>query len=296
MSDNAKTIRFVTRVVPSLILVSLVAWCTTNNHSRQQTMPVYTELRSLFMETGMIDSPNTADLSAVAERIGESGMNQLLYEAASGASLDAIKWIVKNGADPKNIGAIQDLTLLQRAAKIPRHDRLEYFLSLGLDPKERTRDGMTLLHIAAQNGVDQRTVALLVSAGLSVTDTDIAGRQPIHFASVKSIPVLVGAGADINAKDHDGRTPLHHAAAETKHDITSQLIQQGASVFAQDNQGRTPLHLAAMNNYSEQIVDTLLASGAPTTARDRDGNTPRDLAIDARENSRRYSASVIDKL
>jgi|GEM_PF-2054598 len=295
MSDNAKTIRFLTRAIPALILISLVAWCTSNKRGAQNSFPIYVELRELFMEAGVIDNPNT-DLAAVAKRIGEPGMNQVLYEAASKSSLDAIKWLVNHGADPRNVGALQDLTLLQQAAKLPRYERLEYFLGLGLNPHARTRDGMTLLHIAAQNGLDQRALSLLQSAGLSLADADASGRQPIHVASVKSIPVLVAAGADINAKDLDEQTPLHHAAKNVQHDIASELIRLSASVFSQDKRGRTPLHLAAMNLQSDQVVDTLLAAGAPTTARDNEGNTPKDLAVDARENNRHYRSSVIDKL
>ncbi|HJV86267.1 MAG TPA: ankyrin repeat domain-containing protein [Noviherbaspirillum sp.] len=300
MSDQTKRVRFLVRLVPALILISLVAWCTTNNRARQSATPTLVEIRELFLSTGQIDnSSNSVDLAAVAKRIGEPGMNDVLYEAASSASLDTLKWLVAHGADPKNIGALHELTLLQKAAKVPRVERLEYFLSFGLDPQQRTGEGMTLLHIAAQAGMDQRCLQLLTSKGLNLSDVDSFGRQPIHVASVKSIPVLVAAGADINAKDSKGRTALHHAAKDGKNDIVTELLHYSASVYAQDDHGRTPLHLAAMKlNYdSEKVVDTLLAAGAPTTARDQDGMMPRDLAIEARENSRYGSrGSIIDKL
>lgn len=299
MSDDTKKFRFIVRLVPALILISLVAWCTTNNKTRQSNAPVLIEVKELLMTHGLVDN-NTSpvDLAAVAKRQGETGMNAMLYEAASDASLDTLKWLVKHGADPKNVGAMQDMTLLQKAAKAPRYERLEYLLGFGLDPQQRTRDGMTLLHIAAQAGMDQRTLVLLTSKGLNVTDTDSFGRQPIHYAAVKSIPVLQAAGADISAKDSDGRTALHFAAKEGKLDVVTELIAQSASVFAQDKRGRTPLHLAAMTSgYStEKVIDALLAAGAPTTVRDDEGMTPRALAIEARENRSGSYVSVIDKL
>ncbi|HEY0844279.1 MAG TPA: ankyrin repeat domain-containing protein [Noviherbaspirillum sp.] len=299
MSDDTKKVRFLVRLVPALILISLVAWCTTNNKARQSNAPMLIEVKELFMTHGLIDSSNSpVDLAAVAKRHGETGMNAMLYEAASGASLETIKWLVEHGADPKNVGAMQDLTLLQKAAKVPRYERLEYLLGFDLDALQRTRDGMTLMHIAAQAGVDQRTLMLLASKGLNVTDTDAFGRQPIHYAAVKSIPVLQAAGADINAKDSDGRTALHYAAKEGKLDVVTELLAQSASVYTQDKRGRTPLHLAAMTTgYStEKVIDTLLAAGAPTTVRDDDGMTPRALAIEARENRSGSYVSVIDKL
>ncbi len=300
MSEQTKKVRFLVRLVPALILISLVAWCTTNNRARQTYTPVLVEVKELFLTTGQIDSSsNAVDLAAVAKRIGEPGMNDVLYEAASSASLDTLKWLVEHGADPKNIGALHDLTLLQKAAKAPRYERFDYFLGFGLDPLQRTSDGMTLLHIAAQAGMDQRCLELLVSKGLRISDADSLGRQAIHVASVKSIPVLIAAGADIDAKDSKGRTALHYAAREGRNDIVTELLHYSASVFVQDEHGRTPLHLAAMKlSYdTEKVIDALLAAGAPTTARDQDGMTPRDLAVEARENSR-YSSrgSIIDKL
>lgn len=299
MSDSSKMVRYLVRLVPALILIGLVSWCTSNNRARQSNAPVLIEVKELFMRQGLIDNASSpVDLAAVAKRTGEQGMNELLYEAASGASLETIKWLVKHGADPRNVGALHDLTLLQKAAKAPRYERIEYFLGFGLDPLQRTRDGMSLLHIAAQAGVDQRTLMLLTSKGMAITDVDSAGRQPIHYAAVKSIPVLRAVGADINAQDSDGRTALHFAAKEGKHDVVAELLAHSASVFSQDKRGRTPLHLAAMNvNYStDKVIDTLLAAGAPTTMRDHDGMTPRALAIEARENRSGSYVSTIDKL
>lgn len=286
---------FLIRLIPALMLISLLAWCSSGNRIRNDNVQIAAELKDLFMQDGFIDGAGEVDLADVAKRIGEPGMNQLLYEAAPGASLDAVKWIVKHGADPKNIGAVQELTLLQRSAKTPRYERLEYFLSTGLDPLQRSQDGMTVLHIAARGGMDQRALSLLLSKGLKVTDVDATGRQPIHLASVKSISVLIAAGADVDAKDNEGRTALHLAARNGQNNVVTELLRQAASVFAQDNRGRTPLHLAAMNNNSDAVIDTLLAASAPKTARDIDGMTPKDIAQDARENNR-SRLSTVDKL
>jgi ankyrin repeat protein len=294
MSDAIHKSRFMIKLVPALILIGLLAWCTTNNRARQSNLPVATELRELFMTNGMADSPN-ADLADVAKKAGESGMNRLLYEAAPDASLDALKWLVAHGAVPANVGSLQDLPLLLRAAKTPRYDRLEYLMSFGLDPLERSRDGSTMMHFAAQGGMDERTLSLLTSKGLKVTDTNNAGMQPIHFASVRSIQVLVGAGADVNAKDRAGSTALHQATRENRNDVVAQLIRNNASVLEIDNRGRTPLHLAAMTNGSDAVIDTLLGAGAMKSVRDNDGNTAKDLAIDARE-TRSHYVSSIDKL
>lgn len=286
------------RLIPALLVVCLVAWCT---HQRQTYSPatgqVLTELAELFATHGLIDGPLPSDgLGPAAKRAGPSGMNRLLYASASEASLPALRWIVEHGADPRDVGALEGLPLLHKIAKRPLYDRIEYFLKLGLDPRERSADGQSLMHVAAAGGFDERVLALLVSRGLTVSDATRTGRQPIHFASVKSIAVLANAGADLAAQDNDGRTALHWAVADGRADVATELLRQNASVFVADRQGRTPLHLAALQR-SEPIIDALLAAGAPRAARDLDGRTPRELAESARSSRQRQDRErVMDKL
>ena len=296
MSEEKNTrTRLWLKIVPLLILISLFGWCSSNGRKAAQLGPLKTELRSLFMEQGLVDGNNErTSLADVARALGESGMNELLYEAASSGSLDALKWLVANGADPKNVGAQKDLTLLQRTALRPRADRLAFMLGFGLDPLERSRDGRSVMHVAAQGGLDAAALQLLVSKGLTVRDADSAGRLPMHFASLKSIPVLVAGGAEIDATDDSGMTALHQAAKEGRNDAVTELLRNSASVFAKDKKGRTPLHYAAMSQHGDAVIDTLLAAGAPVTARDNDGLTPKDLGLDSRENARYRSA--LDKL
>ena len=152
------------------------------------------------------------------------------------------------------------------------------------------------MHLAAQNGVDERALALLLSKGLTLADTTPSGRQPIHYANVKAIGVLAKAGADLNAVDAQGRTALHWAAAEGRQEVAAQLIQLNAStVFAVDREGRTPLHLAALGR-SESTIDALLAAGAPRTARDAAGLTPRELAQAAKKQRDTRYRDITEKL
>ncbi len=277
MNEEHKFRQYLFRLIPVLMLVSLLAWCSSSNQTLQENLPVKTELIDLMQQNGLIDSPMEKEpLAKVAKRAGVPAMNRLLYDAAPTASLDALKWIVQNGADPKNVGALQEQTLLQRVAKLPRAERLEYFLSLGLDPLERTPDGKTLLHIAAAGGVEERALSLLTAKGLKLTDTTRGGQQPIHFVNVKSLPVLVAAGAEVDAKDAELRTPLHWAAADGNNELVTALLRLNASVFSVDNKGRTPLHLAILGRF-DNVKQTLIAAGAPQTVRDQDGNTPADL-------------------
>jgi ankyrin repeat protein len=268
------------RFIPLLMLVAFVAWCSNNSSKRQsQDMTLGPELLDLFATSGLMDGPpsHPSDLPRMAKRAGPDGMNRLFYESVDRASLPALKWMVTHGADPANIGVIERVPLLHRAMQRPQVDRLEYLLGLGLDPKRRSVDGQSLMHVGAAHGLDERVIALLKQQGLTVTDATPSGRQPIHVANMKSIAPLAAAGADLSAQDNQGRSALHWAALEGRADAVNELLRLGASVFVADKQGRTPLHLAAVRR-SVDVIEALVSAGAPKAARDADGLTPRDLA------------------
>jgi ankyrin repeat protein len=292
---------FLFRLIPTIMVVSFIAWCSSGGRERKEVEPIRAELMELFMSEGLIDNPTSSkSLADIAKKNPQSTMNRLLYTAAPTASLAALQWIINNGADPKNVGTVKDRTLLQQVAKVPRFDRLDYFLSLGLDPMERSRDGLTLLHIAAEGGLDEKVLKLLLGKGLDLNATTPDGATAMHFASVKSIPVLVSVGMPVDALDASQRTALHYAASKGNNEIAAELIRNNASVFVQDKKGRTPLHLATMSR-SNTVVDTLLAAGAPRTLRDIDGNTPRDVYQDSLRNRNRNdyrgsSGNLLDKL
>jgi len=283
------------RFLPLILIISLLAWCTTARQTQQATLPIFSELVDLFNTAGLVDSGGPIDLNKAAKRAGEVGMNRLFYDSASSASIQALRWIAAHGADPKNIGALDKGTLLQRAALKPTLDRLTYFIDeLHIDPLQSTPDGIGILHLAAQAGIDNLALQYLRDKGVSLTATDRAGRQPIHYAAIKSISPLATAGADINALDSQGRTALHWAAEEGRNDAVAELIRLGASVFKADNAGNTPLHLAAIRR-SDEVIDTLLSAGAPRTARNAEGFIPRELFDRSRRN-RDYQSEHLNKL
>jgi ankyrin repeat protein len=75
-------------------------------------------------------------------------------------------------------------------------------------------DGMTQLHLAAQNG-RERVVQLPLKAGADVTAENCSGKTTLHPAVVSSnqavVWVLLRAGADMRLEDFFRRTPLHNA-------------------------------------------------------------------------------------
>jgi hypothetical protein len=275
------------RAAALVVTISLLTWCSMARRSGQDVAGLGPELREMMLMGGLADASGMIDVDKTAARVGAVGMNRLLYDNAGTASLPALRWMVKHGAEPRNIGAMDKGSLLQQAAAKPTLDRMKLFIEeFKLDPRQETPDRVGIMHLAARNGVDAQTLVFLTSRGLDINASDAGGRLPIHYAALKSIGPLVSAGADINALDGQQRTALHWAVEEGRHDAVAELIRLQASVFAQDRQGNTPLHLAAVGN-SEPIVDTLLAAGAPKAARNGDGLTAREY-FDKFRYKRRY--------
>ncbi len=268
------------RFVPLLMIVLFVAWCTKSGERKRDVGPVRVELAELMQQQGLLSSGSLREgaLDQAAKRAGRVGMNQLLYASAPTASLEALGWMIDHGAEVSSVGAPEGVPLLHKVVKAQPASvaRLDYFLKLGLDPKQRATGGNTLLHSASAAGLNDPVLQALLAKGLRVNETNQAGQQPLHVATLKSIDVLVRAGAEVDAPDASGRTALLLAATERRADVITELLRLGASVHRADGKGRTPLHEAVLAQ-CEACIDQLLAAGAPRAARDADGLSPVEL-------------------
>lgn len=280
-SSGSRVTSYLLRLIGVILIVGGMAWFVSDEHEPKEGDLVRAELMSLFLEEGLITTPTTVSaLSDLAKKTPKATLNRLLYTAAPTASLQALQWLVKHGADPKDIAMVTDRPLLQRVAKVSGADRLEYFLGFDLDPMELSPDGLTLLHVAAEGGLDAKVLKLLLSNGLNLNSATVAGATALHYANLKSVSVLVGAGLSVNAVDRARRTALHYAASKGQNDVVTELIRNGASVFVQDQWGRTPLHLAALS-HSSPAIDTLVALGSHRGTKDIEGNTPKDVYLNS---------------
>ena len=113
-------------------------------------------------------------------------------------------------------------------------------LKEGADPNVSRGDGLSALHLAAQEG-----------------DLEIAKE-------------LLGAGAKVTAKTRIGDyTPLHLASGSAHAAVVRALIAAGADPGAvSTTSGVTPLHLAAKALNGEGAVRALLEGGAPANAQE----------------------------
>ncbi|KAJ5615350.1 hypothetical protein N7537_000464 [Penicillium hordei] len=146
-------------------------------------------------------------------------------------------------------------TLLHRCCT--NTDRLDYLISLGLDPLATDHQGNSLLmEVAATSNYKQTAIMRhLVGLGLDIDQANHCGRTALHVlcAGVKlsssseeenSLDYLLGVCKSVNSSDCHGVQPLHLAATISESHVLK-LLSAGADMFKVTNEGMSVLHIAA---------------------------------------------------
>ncbi|XP_065200755.1 uncharacterized protein LOC135831864 [Planococcus citri] len=207
---------------------------------------------------------------------------------------------------PLVLGALQNMENINIAFKYEGINATEMLNYLPAD-----------VNAAASKG-DLRTVERLLQDGADVSDKDIEGRTPLHFAvnggHVDVVNMLLRNEADVTSTTNKGNTTLHMAASKGHKEIVEILLQ--GVVRDQLNEfinaktisaGTTSLHVAAKSGFIE-IVACLLKHGATYDAKNKEGKTPIDVSTDEKtvkllklieelfEGAKKGSAEIINKL
>lgn len=208
-----------------------------------------------------------------------------LHFASSGSQPDAVKKLIKIGAEVNAIsssgnmplelatssgiaeillanGALVDIEAdgnsknpLMRACWSNNEDMVKTLLAFGADTSF-VDSGNTPLTISISHGL-RNIVSLLLDAGADVNHAP-TGHTPlstgIGFGYENIVSLLLDMGADVNLRDKDGSTPLHDAARKKSSRLVKELISRGADVNAMDDNGRTPLHSLALHSHSNAYM------------------------------------------
>ncbi len=130
--------------------------------------------------------------------------------------------------------------------------------------------GMSALHLAAQNGLDQVLAQLCAVPGCDVNTRDADSLTPLHCAAARgalgAVRTLLAAGADPNAAADDGLLPLHSAAAGGFVEVVEALLAAGSLASYKSGSGATPLHLAAGAGHAG-VCEVLIEAGCPVMGR-----------------------------
>jgi ankyrin repeat protein len=210
---------------------------------------------------------NGHDVSALTW--GENGANALHVAAADEETTDLIDAILETGKfDIDGADNIGWTPLHYAITGSLSAKNVHHLIQLGADPSVPDKNGVTPLHLAAENEEMTELIDLILEIGKSnINPVDINGRTPLHFAIKGPNPVAINArrlikmGADPGIADKNGVTPLHMAARnEESMDLIEQLLNtEAVDVNCVDKQVHTPIDCARANKHGlgERIVARL---------------------------------------
>ena len=159
-----------------------------------------------------------------------------------------------------------------------------------LDPYLVDSDGKTVLHYAAQNGMEGIVISLINEHGCDVECTDNSKQTPLHLAcgsgGSRVVRMLVAEyKADLKALDEDNNTPLQTAALCGQTDVVFCILQEfGINPDIKRIDAKSLLHLAICQGHTELAKALLTQYKLDLMSHDNDGNTPlHDAAQHGRE-------------
>ncbi len=202
-----------------------------------------------------------------------------LHHAARFGRVEAIAFLIKNGADISAVDATSDWLPLQHAARTNQAASIEVLLDSGADVNHlaqhaRTHDlsgrklpSETALDIAAEHGASD-AVAVLLSRGARLDgNSSESPCSALHHAvrsmyrnssagraadgNRKVIDLLVKGGADLTSRDYLGRQPLHQAVEDLCPETVEYLLERYGDridVNVEGQFGYRPLVCAVMSD------------------------------------------------
>lgn len=199
---------------------------------------------------------------------------------------EVFRTILAAGASP-NAFDREGIPLLHHAANSKRHSAVVALIEAGADVSlsDKKRRGRTAAHIAAGYG-DTKILEALFAAGAMHSVKDDEDFEPLHWAilfgkSEAAVKLLLDRGTDIEVNYRQGMRPLAFATMSGSARMVHFLIHAGANVTARGECGETALHVAAAHGVPA-AAHVLLSAGADATSVSYDGYTPEQLVGAAR--------------
>uniref|UniRef100_A0A2K5RNJ3 Ankyrin repeat and death domain containing 1A n=1 Tax=Cebus imitator TaxID=2715852 RepID=A0A2K5RNJ3_CEBIM len=209
------------------------------------------------------------------------GMNALLLSAWFG-HLRILQILVNSGAKI-HCESKDGLTLLHCAAQKGHVPVLAFIMEdledVDLDHVDKL--GRTAFHRAAEHG-QLDALDFLVGSGCDHSVKDKEGNTALHLAAgqghVAVLQRLVDIGLELEEQNAEGLTALHTAAEGTHLDCVQLLLRAGSSVNALTQKNLSCLHYAALSG-SEDVSRALIHAGGCTNVADHQGASPMHLAV-----------------
>lgn len=246
------------------------------------------------------------------EESAKAARTSQLFKAVAVASIQQVRNLISNGADPKALSEVRTSLLFALGSRPVSRGESEAFCQflvdeIGLDVNFVDEvNQQTALFIAAAEGNDI-VATYLLNCGCPVNHQNSNGQTALCLGlkanMEKCVTLLMNHKAKIDIKDHNGLTPLFYAVQSgsvplvtmvlkaggdvktvsykgetclfdaSNPDIVTLLLERRCQVEATDARGRTALFSAAHSGY-DMIVRMLVKARANISHIDSNGKTP----------------------
>eukprot|EP01114_Cavostelium_apophysatum_P021082 TRINITY_DN7252_c0_g1_i1.p1 TRINITY_DN7252_c0_g1~~TRINITY_DN7252_c0_g1_i1.p1 ORF type:complete len:273 (+),score=17.11 TRINITY_DN7252_c0_g1_i1:64-882(+) len=238
------------------------------------------DLIALCKEGDIEKLKNAFSAETVNQRIAKNTGPLPLAIAARVGQLGAVQYFLSIGADPKLHSVLDEgigeTTPLVEASEAGHLAVVQALLDAGADVNA-ARNGDTPLILASRKG-HLEVVKTLLAADADVLAVQRDGLSALFFAAERGDDNIVRALLTYGPVGPSSTSPLWIAAKEGYLDVVQRLLTGGADCdVIHDNNRYTPLHIACQAGRLE-VVKALLSAGADVAARTMNDETPLNLA------------------
>ncbi|KAF1769981.1 hypothetical protein GCK72_001798 [Caenorhabditis remanei] len=189
----------------------------------------------------------------------------LLHLAARSGSIEAVRTAIAAGCDNANIQNLVGRTPLHEVAEVGDQGMLKIMFKLRADANIHDKEDKTPVHVAAERGDTQMVESLIDKFGGSIRARTRDGSTLLHIAAcsghTSTALAFLKRGVPLMMPNKKGALGLHSAAAAGFNDVVKMLILRGTNVDVRTRDNYTALHVAVQSGKAS-VVETLLGNGA----------------------------------
>ena len=212
---------------------------------------------------------------------GQPDSEPPVFNAVVQGHLEAVRWLVENGADVNGHEADDIVTPLVLAAKYDHLELVEYLLDHGADVHAKDWGlRFTAMHYAAKNG-NVTILKRLLAAGADKNAVDHIKNTPLDVAVEEGNPSafrLLLAQYDKKERKALLEKALWNAFSHSKRNVVINILEDDGQEEAEAGDNDMTLQQAVLASDDIKVKE-LVEDGADVNVVDGEGNTLLDLAL-----------------
>ncbi|XGW21641.1 hypothetical protein V3C99_004540 [Haemonchus contortus] len=226
------------------------------------SLPVHLALKAgNVSQAELLLSHHTHQQSTSTDGAGDS----LLHLACRSGNMEAIRIAIAAGCDDANMQNVVGRTALHEVAALGDPNLLKIMFKLHADANVLDKDDKTPVHVAAERGFTSIVEQLIDKFGGSIRARTRDGSTLLHIAAcsghTSTALAFLKRGVPLFMPNKKGALGLHSAAAAGFNEVVKMLIARGTNVDIRTKDNYTALHVAVQSGKAS-VVETLLGSGA----------------------------------